>query len=162
MIVECSQIDDWWNFCGSSGCGSILNEYFELSGSKPSRLITLVHECYCVIVLLLVLLLLASVVLKFIRRSAHGGVSWSSSLSILAAQTVEVVDLSLFSWANYNIIRLATSKAPVNCTATPDALKESHSYVFQSEILLLGSGKVTAALPQHSCYNTSRTSIVMY
>ena len=95
-------------------------------------------------------LLLASVVLKFVRRSAPGGVSWSSSLSILAAQTVEVVTCHFFSWANYNIIRLATSKAPVNCAATPDALKEPHSYVFQSEILLLGSDKVTAELPQDS------------
>jgi len=42
------------------------------------------------------LLLLASVVLTFVRRSAPGGGSWSSSLSILVAQPVEVVDLSLF------------------------------------------------------------------
>ena len=66
-----------------------------------------------------------------------------------------------YSWVNYSIIRRFV-KAPVNCAATPDALKEPHSYVFQSEILLLGSDKVTAALPQNSCYNTSRTSIVMY
>ena len=39
---------------------------------------------------------------------------------------------------------VATSKAPVNCATAPDALNESHSYVCQSEILLLGSGKVTA------------------
>jgi len=45
---------------------------------------------------MLLLLLLASVVLKFVRRSAPGGGSCSSSLSILVAQTVEVVDLSLF------------------------------------------------------------------
>ena len=63
----------------------------------------------------------------------------------------EVVDLSLVSWANYIIMGWATSKAPVNCFAPPDAArKESHSYVYQSEILLLGSGQVTAALPQHS------------
>ena len=62
----------------------------------------------------------------------------------------EVVDLSLVSWANYIIIRWATSKAPVNCSAPPDARKESHSYVYQSEILLLGSGKVTAELKQNS------------
>jgi len=43
------------------------------------------------------LFLLASGVLKFIRRSAPGGVSCSSSLSIRvpATQSVEVVDLSL-------------------------------------------------------------------
>ena len=72
--------------------------------------------------------------------------------------------LSLFdSWVvNYSIIRRSASKAPVNCAATPDALKEPHSYFFQSEILLLCSDKVTAALPHHSWYNTSRTSIVMY
>ena len=46
--------------------------------------------------LLVLLVLLSSVVLKFVRRSAPGGDSCSSSLSILAAQTVEVVDLSLF------------------------------------------------------------------
>ena len=46
--------------------------------------------------LLVLLVLLSSVVLKFVRRSAPGGGSCSSSLSILAAQTVEVVDLSLF------------------------------------------------------------------
>ena len=46
--------------------------------------------------MLLLLLLLASVVLQFIRGSAPGGCSCSSSLSILAAQSVEVVALSLF------------------------------------------------------------------
>jgi len=64
---------------------------------------------------------------------------------------VEVkVDWSLLAWANYSISRRATSKAPVNYAAAPDARKESHSYFYQSEILLLGSGKVTAELPQNS------------
>jgi len=47
----------------------------------------------CWLLLAVVLLLLASVVLKFIRRSAPGGVSWSSFRSILATQPVGVVDL---------------------------------------------------------------------
>jgi len=117
-------------------------------------------------------LLLASVVLKFVRRSAPARWSFlfvlSIYLSILSARSVEIVDiLPLWfirgsSGVSYNIIRRSASKAPVNCAATPDALKERHSYVFQSEILLLGSDKVTTALPQHSWYNTSRTSVVMY
>jgi len=89
----------------------------------------------------MLVLLLASVVLEFIRRSAPGEGSWSSSLSIIPF---------FDSWVNYNIIRCSASKAPVNCAATLDALKEPHSYVFQSEMLLLGSDEVTASLPQHS------------
>ena len=57
-----------------------------------------------------------------------------SFLIVLSVNTrnpmpVEVVDLSLVSRANYNIIRRATSRAPVNRAAAPDARKESHSYV---------------------------------
>jgi len=78
-----------------------------------------------------------------------------SFLIVLSVNTrnpmpAEVVDWSLLAWVNYIIIRRATSKAPVNCAAAPDVRKESHSYVCQSEILLLGSGKVTAELPQNS------------
>jgi len=74
-------------------------------------------------------------------------------LSILSARSVEIVDIyftTLIHGSTISIIRRSASKAPVNWAATPDAQKEPHSYVFQSEILLLGSDKVTAVLSQHS------------
>ena len=92
----------------------------------------------------MLLLLLASAVLNL-----EGDPQPVEFLIVLSVNTrdpmpVEVVDWSLLAWANYNIIKRATSKAPVTCAAAPDARKESHSYFCQSEILLLGSGKVTA------------------